>query len=107
VTLLTDRERSMIWRELSLGDGRTAVLLNYPDKDTERSSDEVNRNLVCLDADGNLVWRVKPPKPAQPSGDPFVHLDFDRIILKATRFFGDICEVNQTNGLATAIGWTK
>ena len=107
MSALTDRERSMIWREQPLSDGRTAVLLHYPDRGAEGSSDEINRNLVCLDEDGNLLWRVKPPKPRQPSGDSFVHLEFDGAVLKATRFFGDICEVDQSNGLATAIGWTK
>jgi hypothetical protein len=104
---LTERERSMIWREVPLGNGRTVLLLNYPDTGAELSPDEVNRNVVCVDEQGNVVWRVKPPTPFQPSGDPYVTLEFDGTVLKASRFFGDICEVSQTDGLATKIGWTK
>lgn len=104
---LTERERSMIRREVPLGDGRIVLLLNWPDTGAERSPDEVNRNIICVDEERNVAWRIKPPAPFQPSGDPFTAVEFDGTTIKATRFFGDICEVNQADGLATVTGWTK
>ena len=104
---LTDREQSRMWKSLKLPDGRQALLLDYPAVGEEESADEVNRNLVCIDDEGRVHWQIKPPLPFQPSGDPFVHIETDGPSLKATRFFGDVCEVDQSNGLATIIGWTK
>jgi hypothetical protein len=104
---LTEVERSRFWRALRLEDGRQVVLLDYPDSKETRHPDEVNRNLLCLDAEDHVVWRVKPPLPFQPTGDPFVHIETDDGLLKATRFFGDICEINTSNGLAKIVGWTK
>ena len=104
---LTEREQSLMWKSLQLDDGRQALLLNYPAVGDERSPDEVNRNLLCIDDEGQVQWQVKPPLPFQPSGDPFVHIEKDGSVLRATRFFGDICEIDLGNGLATKIGWTK
>jgi hypothetical protein len=104
---LTEREQSLMWQSLRLPDGRQAVLLNYPAKGEERSADEVNRNLLCVDDDERVHWQVNPPPPFQPSGDPFVHIAADGSKLMATRFFGDICEVNTSKGDAVIVGWTK
>lgn len=104
---LTERERSLMWKSLKLSDGRQALMLNYPSISEELSADEVNRNLLCVDDEGTVHWQVKPPLPFQPSGDPFVHIDTEGSKLKATRFFGDVCDVDQSNGLATIVGWTK
>jgi hypothetical protein len=104
---LTALEQSRIWMTVPLAGDRRAILLNYPDRDEEHSPDEVNRNLVCVDDQNNVTWQVKPPLPFQPTGDPFVQIKAENGILRATRFFGDICEINPDNGLATIVGWTK
>ena len=104
---LTDREQSLMWKSVRLEGGRQALLLNYPAVGEERSPDEVNRNLLCVDDEGTVHWQVSPPPPFQPTGDPFVHIETKGLTLQATRFFGDICEVDQTTGLATVVGWTK
>jgi hypothetical protein len=96
-----------MWRALMLENGRQALLLNYPAKDEERSADEVNRNLVCIDNEEIVHWQVVAPPPFQPSGDPFVHIALEGSKLVATRFFGDVCEVDQASGNAVIIGWTK
>ena len=96
-----------MWKTLKLEDGRQAILLNYPDKGQERSSDEVNRNLFCVDDQDRVHWQVHAPPPFQPSGDPFVGIMTDGPKLTATRFFGDICDVNTSNGDAVIVGWTK
>lgn len=107
ISPLTAREISKIRREVPLGDGRTVLLLDWPALGTEKSQEEVNRNIVCVDEQRNVVWRVKPPAPFRPTGDPFTTVEFDGTALKAHRFFGEIFEVNQTDGLVTSIGWTK
>ena len=104
---LTEREKSLMWKSLKLVDGRQALLLNDPAVGEERSADEVNRNLLCIDDEGKVHWQVNPPPPFQPSGDPFVHIEREGEKLKATRFFGDVCEVDQVSGFTTVVGWTK
>ena len=97
----------MMWKAVKLEDGRQALLLNYPAIGEERSSDEVNRNLLCVDADEQVHWQVHAPPPFQPTGDPFVHLEVNGKRLTATRFFGAVCDVDTSNGNAIAVGWSK
>ena len=104
---LTERERSIMWKSTRLGDGRQALLLNYPAIGEERSADEVNRNLLCVDDYEQVYWQVHAPPPFQPTGDPFVSVSVDGNKLTATRFFGAICDVDPSNGNAVEVGWTK
>jgi hypothetical protein len=104
---MSDRERSLIWETLEISATSKAILLNYPAVGEELSADEVNRNLLLVDDQGHVLWQVKPPLPFQPSGDPFVHIEKEGRTLKATRFFGDVCEIDLGNGLATKVGWVK
>ena len=97
----------MMWKAVRLADGRQVLLLNYPAVGEERSADEVNRNLLCVGSDEQVHWQVLAPPPFQPSGDPFVHIEIDGLKLIATRFFGDVCEVDTSNGSALIVGWTK
>lgn len=97
----------MMWKAMPLRDGHQALLLYYPAKGEELSADEVNRNLLCVDAEERVHWQVHAPPPFQPSGDPFVHLKMAGEKLFATRFFGDVCEVDTCNGNITIVGWSK
>ena len=104
---VTERERSLVWKSLTLDDGRQLLLLNYPAVGEEQSPDEVNRNLLCVDDGGRVYWQVMPPPPFQPTGDPFVHVERKGRRIEAARFFGDVCEVDDATGAATVVGWTK
>jgi hypothetical protein len=104
---LTPLEQSRLWKAIRLDDGRQVVVLDYPSVKDTRHPDEVNRNLVCLDEAERVIWQVNPPPPFRPTGDPFVHVENDGGVLKATRFFGDICEIDVANGDTKIVGWTK
>jgi hypothetical protein len=96
-----------MWTSLKLNDGRQALLLNYPAVGEEESADEVNRNLFCVDDEEWVHWQIHAPPPSMPSGDPFVHIVTDGSKLTATRFSGDVCDIDTTNGNSVIVGWTK
>ena len=96
-----------MWKTVRLLNGRQILLLNYPAIGEEQSPDEVNRNLLCLDSEERVHWQVIAPAPFQPTGDPFVHIETDGVKLTAARFFGDVCDIDTSNGNAVITGWTK
>ena len=104
---LTPRERSRIWRYWVLPDGRRIILTEYPAVGEEQTSDEVNRNMFCVDDDSRVFWQVDAPPPRGSLGDPFVHVVIKDEAVTATRYFGDICEVDLMTGAATIVAWTK
>jgi len=77
----------MMWKTARLGDGRQALLLNYPAIGEELSADDVNRNSLCIDDNEQVYWRVYAPPPFQTTGDPFVSVSINGDKLMATRFF--------------------
>ncbi len=69
--------------------------------------EEANSNIVCLDRNMNLIWRVSAP-PTAFKRDSFVELNKEsNSTITARRFFGNTYTINLATGEATQSGWEK
>jgi hypothetical protein len=93
-----------ILKEISLPKGEAILLYEVSAATRDPSSEDYN-NIVRVDKDDGIIWRVDAPPPTNPS-DAFVGIEAgDRLF--AQRFFGDRFEIDIATGKATHLGWSK
>lgn len=98
------RLKVSILKEIALPDGQ-AILLYEPPAATGNLLAEDYNNVVRIDSDGGIIWRVGAPSPAKPS-DAFVEIEAGQCLI-ARRFFGDRFDIDIETGRATHLGWSK
>jgi len=68
---------------------------------------EPNSNIVCLDKDMNLLWRISAPVGTYER-DSFVELTKENDgTITARRFYGNKYTINSSIGEAIQSGWQK
>ena len=94
----------LVQREIGLPQGE-AILLYEPPVAPAASSAEDYNNIVRVDKNDGILWRVNAPPPSN-SSDAFVSIEAgDRLV--AQRFFGDRFEIDIATGKTTYLGWSK
>jgi hypothetical protein len=69
--------------------------------------DEANSNIVCVDKNSNIIWRISVPKGTYER-DSFVALNKESDgKITARRFFGNTYTINLSTGEASQLGWQK
>lgn len=75
------------------------ILLSIPTR-TELGLKELN-NIICYNIRGQLIWRIDDKLPSQITSDeqtPYVAIQIQDNILKATDFFGRRFHINVEDG---------
>ena len=75
------------------------ILLNIPTR-TELGSEELN-NIICYSNKGDFMWRVDNKLPGQivsSEQSPYIAIQIQDDILKATDFFGRRFRINPIEG---------
>lgn len=74
--------------------------LVYPDIEDEEDFKLINRNVLCIDKDGNEVWRIENPAPTDNRADSFINVFFreNEGKWKARTHNGHMCDIDLKTG---------
>ena len=72
----------------------------WPDIKDEEDFKLINRNILCVDKEGNEIWRIEAPHLRDRRADSFIHFSFnnDKQRWEGTTHMGHECVVDVKNG---------
>jgi hypothetical protein len=89
-------------QEIILPDGGKVVLFDPP-----MSARGLVENLVCLDVDGNVRWKMAPPYPLQGEVDFFTAVTLEADQLLANTWGSYLITIDPKTGAASKSIFTK
>ena len=92
---------SEIYRRIEMPNGNAIVLLDRLAKTDLYSKEECARNILRVDAEGHVRWRVSSQFDAE--GDPFTQLHNEDEVLTGYRWDGGTYAIDAETGVATPL----